>query len=176
MQKQVAFFPGKLQVVFRKGPLGFLLQEPSDEAKRVSSTPQDKSAAMREDLVRQNALAIIPQRGGEPSDKMEVLRDGMSCSLVNIKGISKKSFTIHARREDGVTVSSEDDQLVGFGARAKSTLQQNLLKRQQPTTSSTPAEHPMKAPAEPLAMEEDVEMEREMQSSDTSDLQVQSCK
>ncbi|TWW53787.1 hypothetical protein D4764_0226100 [Takifugu flavidus] len=140
MQKQVAFFPGKLQVVFRKGPLGFLLQEPSDEAKRVSSTPQDKSAG---------------HEGGP---------------------LSKKSFTIHARREDGVTVSSEDDQLVGFGARAKSTLQQNLLKRQQPTTSSTPAEHPMKAPAEPLAMEEDVEMEREMQSSDTSDLQVQSCK
>ncbi|TWW56185.1 hypothetical protein D4764_08G0001720 [Takifugu flavidus] len=64
MQKQVTFFPGKLQVVFRKGPLGFLLQEPSDEAKWVSSTPQDKSAAMREDLVRQNALAVIRQRGG----------------------------------------------------------------------------------------------------------------
>ncbi|TWW79902.1 hypothetical protein D4764_10G0009320 [Takifugu flavidus] len=55
-----------------------------------------------------------------------------------------------------------------------SRLQQNLLKRQQPTTSSTPAEHPMKAPAEPLAMEEDVEMEREMLSIHNSDLQVQS--
>ncbi|TWW64925.1 hypothetical protein D4764_22G0005720, partial [Takifugu flavidus] len=106
-------------------------------------------------------------------------------------------------RGDGVTASSEDDQLAGFGARAKSTwkeiwdsggdgyadfvigkrcvpgtrmsrLQQNLLKRQQSTTSSTPAEHPMKAPAEPLAMEEDVEMEREMLSIHNSDLQVQS--
>ncbi|TWW62862.1 hypothetical protein D4764_04G0015090 [Takifugu flavidus] len=55
-----------------------------------------------------------------------------------------------------------------------SMLQQNLLKRQQPTTPSTPAEHPMKAPAEPLAMEEDVEMEREMLSIHNSDLQVQS--
>ncbi|XP_056884930.1 uncharacterized protein LOC130523588 [Takifugu flavidus] len=112
-------------------------------------------------------------------------------------------LTYEARRGDGVTASSEDDQLVGFGARAKSRwkeiwdsrgdgyadfvigrrcvpgtrmsrLQQNLLKRQQPTTSSTPAEHPMKAPAEPLAMEEDVEMEREMLSIHNSDLQVQS--
>ncbi|TWW62876.1 hypothetical protein D4764_04G0015230 [Takifugu flavidus] len=112
-------------------------------------------------------------------------------------------LTYEAGRGDGVTASSEDDQLVGFGARAKSRwkeiwdsrgdgyadfvigrrcvpgtrmsrLQQHLLKRQQPTTSSTPAEHPMKAPAEPLAMEEDVEMEREMLSIHNSDLQVQS--
>ncbi|TWW62555.1 hypothetical protein D4764_04G0012020 [Takifugu flavidus] len=229
MQKQFAFFPGKLRVVFRKGPLGFLLQEPSDEAKRVSSTPQDKSAAMREDLVRQNALAVIRQRGGIPQIRWRC-RETMSCSL-NVQseeaaGLcmadshskdSLQSFvsyalsfqeiqallTYEAGRGDGVTASSEDDQLVGFGARAKSRwkeiwdsggdgyadfvigrrcvpgtrmsrLQQNLLKRQQPTTSSTPAEHPMKAPAEPLAMEEDVEMEREMLSIHNSDLQVQS--
>ncbi|TWW62929.1 hypothetical protein D4764_04G0015760 [Takifugu flavidus] len=231
MQKQFAFFPGKLRVVFRKGPLGFLLQEPSDEAKRVSSTPQDKSAAMREDLVRQNALAVIRQRGGDPSDKME---NDVGSTVYLIKNVqseeaaglcmadshskdSLQSFvsyalsfqeiqallTYEAGRGDGVTASSEDDQLVGFGARAKSRwkeiwdsrgdgyadfvigrrcvpgtrmsrLQQNLLKRQQPTTSSTPAEHPMKAPAEPLAMEEDVEMEREMLSIHNSDLQVQS--
>ncbi|TWW54686.1 hypothetical protein D4764_0101130 [Takifugu flavidus] len=253
MQKQFAFFPGKLRVVFRKGPLGFLLQEPSDEAKRVSSTPQDKSAAMREDLVRQNALAVIRQRGGDPSDKMEVqgdyvlqfgkykgksfrwlLQNDVGSTVYLIKNVqseeaaglcmadshskdSLQSFvsyalsfqeiqallTYEAGRGDGVTASSEDDQLVGFGARAKSRwkeiwdsrgdgyadfvtgrrcvpgarmsrLQQNLLKRQQPTTSSTPAEHPMKAPAEPLAMEEDVEMEREMLSIHNSDLQVQS--
>ncbi|TWW54681.1 hypothetical protein D4764_0101080 [Takifugu flavidus] len=221
MQKQFAFFPGKLWVVFRKGPLGFLLQEPSDEVKRVSSTPQDKSAAMREDLVRQNALAVIRQRGGDPSDKMEndvgstvyLLKNVQSeevaglCMADSHSKDSLQSFvsyalsfqeiqallTYEAGRGDGVTASSEDDQLVGFGARAKSRwkeiwdsrgdgyadfvigrrcvpgtrmsrLQQNLLKRQQPTTSSTPAEHPMKAPAEPLAMEEDVEMEREMLS------------
>ncbi|TWW54547.1 hypothetical protein D4764_0103530 [Takifugu flavidus] len=253
MQKQFAFFPGKLRVVFRKGPLGFLLQEPSDEAKRVSSTPQDKSAAMREDLVRQNALAVIRQRGGGPSDKMEVqgdyvlqfgkykgksfrwlLQNDVGYTVYLIKNVqseeaaglcmadshskdSLQSFvsyalsfqeiqallTYEAGRGDGVTASSEDDQLVGFGARAKSRwkeiwdsrgdgyadfvigrrcvpgtrmsrLQQNLLKRQQPTTSSTPAEHPMKAPAEPLAMEEDVAMEREMLSIHNSDLQIQS--
>ncbi|XP_056900044.1 uncharacterized protein LOC130531887 [Takifugu flavidus] len=120
-------------------------------------------------------------------------------------------LTYDGRRGDGVTASSEDDQLVGFGARAKSTwkefwdsrgdgyadfvtgkhcvpgtrmfrLQQYLLKRQQSTTSCTPAEHPMKAPAEPLGMpipscdkfKEDVEMEREMLSIHNSDLQVQS--
>ncbi|TWW53719.1 hypothetical protein D4764_0122270 [Takifugu flavidus] len=228
MQKQFAFFPGKLRVVFLKGPLGFLLQEPSDEAKRVSSTPQDKSAAMREDLVRQNALAVIRQRGGDPSDKMEVLGDyvlqfgkykgksfrwllqnDVGSTVYLIKNVqseeaaglcmadshskdSLQSFvsyalsfqeiqallTYEAGRGDGVTASSEDDQLVGFGARAKSRwkeiwdsrgdgyadfvtgrrcvpgtrmsrLQQNLLKRQQPTTSSTPAEHPMKPQLSP---------------------------
>ncbi|TWW76460.1 hypothetical protein D4764_13G0011220 [Takifugu flavidus] len=196
MQKQFAFFPGKLEVVFRKGPLGFLLQEPSDEAKRVSSTPQDKSAAMREDLVRQNALAVIRQRAGDPSDKMEVLGEYV-LQFGKYKGNHSKdslqSFVSYALsfqeiqalltydggRGDGVTASSEDDQLVGFGKRCVPgtrmfRLQQNLLKRQQPTTSSTPAEHPMKAPAEPQAMEEDVEMEREMLSIHNSDLQVQS--
>ncbi|TWW53786.1 hypothetical protein D4764_0226090 [Takifugu flavidus] len=116
MQKQVAFFPGKLQVVFRKGPLGFLLQEPSDEAKRVSSTPQDKSVATREDLVRQNALAVIPQRGGGGVPQIRWRFWETVCPAV--------------------------------------WLQQYLLKRQQPTTSSTPAEHPMKAPAEPLVQQE----------------------
>ncbi|TWW62854.1 hypothetical protein D4764_04G0015010 [Takifugu flavidus] len=186
---------------------------------------------MREDLVRQNALTVIRQRGGDPSDKME---NDVGSTVYLIKNVqseeaaglcmadshskdSLQSFvsyalsfqeiqallTYEAGRGDGVTASSEDYQLVGFGARAKSRwkeiwdsrgdgyahfvigkrcvpgtrmsrLQQNLLKRQQPTTSSTPAEHPMKAPAEPLAMEEDVEMEREMLSIHNSDLQVQS--
>ncbi|TWW54596.1 hypothetical protein D4764_0131990 [Takifugu flavidus] len=202
MQKQFTFFPGKLWVVFRKGPLGFLLQEPSDEAKRVSSTPQDKSAAMREDLVRQNALAVIRQRGGDPSDKMEndvgytvyLIKNVQSeeaaglCMADSHSQDSLQSFvsyalsfqeiqallTYEAGRGDGVTASSEDDQLAGVPGTRMSRLQQNLLKRQQPTTSSTPAEHPMKAPAEPLAMEEDVEMEREMLSIHNSDLQVQS--
>ncbi|XP_029690097.1 uncharacterized protein isoform X2 [Takifugu rubripes] len=48
MQKQVAFFPGKLQVVFRKGPLGFLLQEPSDEAKRPPDHVLDKGQQTEE--------------------------------------------------------------------------------------------------------------------------------
>ncbi|TWW53690.1 hypothetical protein D4764_0229420 [Takifugu flavidus] len=184
----IRLFPWETSGRVPQGASWFLLQEPSDEAKRVSSTPQDKSAAMREDLVRQNALAVIRQRGGIPQIRWRCWETMSSC---------------WAGRGDGVTASSEDDQLVGFGARAKSRwkeiwdsrgdgyadfvigrrcvpgtrmsrLQQNLLKRQQPTTSSTPAEHPMKAPAEPLAMEEDVEMEREMLSIHNSDLQVQS--
>ncbi|TWW54439.1 hypothetical protein D4764_0142830 [Takifugu flavidus] len=210
MQKQFAFFPGKLRVVFRKGPLGFLLQEPSDEAKRVSSTPQDKSAAMREDLndvgstvyliknVQSEEAAGLCMADSHSKDSLQSFVS-YALSFQEIQAL----LTYEAGRGDGVTASSEDDQLVGFGARAKSRwkeiwdsrgdgyadfvigrrcvpgtrmsrLQQNLLKRQQPTTSSTPAEHPMKAPAEPLAMEEDVEMEREMLSIHNSDLQVQS--
>ncbi|TWW54246.1 hypothetical protein D4764_0016620 [Takifugu flavidus] len=49
---------------FFQQPPSPVCKEPSDEAKRVGSTPQDKSAAMREDLVWQNALAVIRQRGG----------------------------------------------------------------------------------------------------------------
>ncbi|TWW54674.1 hypothetical protein D4764_0157280 [Takifugu flavidus] len=210
MQKQFTFFPGKLWVVFLKGPLGFLLQEPSDEAKRVSSTPQDKSAAMREDLndvgstvyliknVQSEEAAGLCMADSHSKDSLQSFVS-YALSFQEIQAL----LTYEAGRGDGVTASSEDDQLVGFGARAKSTwkeiwdsrgdgyadfvigrrcvpgtrmsrLQQNLLKRQQPTTSSTPAEHPMKAPAEPLAMEEDVEMEREMLSIHNSDLQVQS--
>ncbi|TWW62914.1 hypothetical protein D4764_04G0015610 [Takifugu flavidus] len=216
MQKQFAFFPGKLRVVFLKGPLGFLLQEPSDEAKRVSSTPQDKSAAMREDLndvgstvyliknVQSEEAAGLCMADSHSKDSLQSFVS-YALSFQEIQAL----LTYEAGRGDGVTASSEDDQLVGFGARAKSRwkeiwdsrgdgyadfvtgrrcvpgtrmsrLQQNLLKRQQPTTSSTPAEHPMKAPAEPLdmlipsSMEEDVEMEREMLSIHNSDLQVQS--
>ena len=77
MHKSVCFFPGRLSVVFRKGPLGFLLQDPSAEARRIKDDPslQDKSAPMREDLVRQNALALVRQRGGDASDMTEVLGD-----------------------------------------------------------------------------------------------------
>ncbi|TWW56184.1 Homeodomain-interacting protein kinase 2 [Takifugu flavidus] len=92
---------------YQQGPVRYFYcsrKEPSDEAKRVSSTPQDKSVATREDLVRQNALAVIPQRGGG--------------------GVPQIRWRFWET--------------------------QYLLKRQQPTTSSTPAEHPMKAPAEPL--------------------------
>ncbi len=63
--------------MFRKGSLRFLLQEPSKEARQIKDDPtlQDKSAPMREDLVRQNALTVIRQRGGDASDRTEVLGD-----------------------------------------------------------------------------------------------------
>ncbi|TWW53926.1 hypothetical protein D4764_0157260 [Takifugu flavidus] len=194
MQKQFTFFPGKLGVVFLKGPLGFLLQEPSDEAKRndVGST-----VYLIKNVQSEEAAGLC-MADSHSKDSLQSFVS-YALSFQEIQAL----LTYEAGRGDGVTASSEDDQLVGFGARAKSRwkeiwdsrgdgyadfvigrrcvpgtrmsrLQQNLLKRQQPTTSSTPAEHPMKAPAEPLAMEEDVEMEREMLSIHNSDLQVQS--
>lgn len=229
MQKKVLFFPGRICVVFRKGPLGFLLQEPSKEARRIKDDPslQDKSAPMREDIVRQNALTVVRQRGGDVSDRTEVLGDyilqfgkykgkpfrwllendvGYTVYLIKnlqkeeasgipmAEGHSKDSLlsfvkyavsfeeiqsllTYEASGVGVVSASSEDDQLVGFGSRAKSTwneiwdsradgyadfimrkscvpgtrmykLQQYLRKRQQSATASTPVAS--RAPAKPL--------------------------
>ncbi|XP_026221475.1 uncharacterized protein LOC113165895 [Anabas testudineus] len=69
------FFPGRISVVFRKGPLGYLRQDPSDAARLIKDNPslQDRSAPVKEELVRQNALAAVRQRGGDASDKTEVL-------------------------------------------------------------------------------------------------------
>ncbi|KAL3988832.1 Fc receptor-like protein [Sarotherodon galilaeus] len=74
MHKKVAPYPEKISAVFCKGPLGYLLQDPSKEAQRIKNDPklQDKSAPMREDLVRQNALTVVYQRGGDASDMKEV--------------------------------------------------------------------------------------------------------
>ncbi|TWW62937.1 hypothetical protein D4764_04G0015840 [Takifugu flavidus] len=170
MQKQFAFFPGKLQVVFRKGPLGFLLQEPSDEAKRNDAG----STVYLIKNVQSEEAAGLCMADSHSKDSLQSFVS-YALSFQEIQAL----LTYEAGRGDGVTASSEDDQLVGFGARAKSRwkeiwdsrgdgyadfvtgrrcvpgtrmsrLQQNLLKRQQPTTSSTPAEYPMKAPAEPL--------------------------
>lgn len=216
--------------MFRKGPLGFLLQEPSLEARRIRDNPtlQDKSASMREDLVRQNALAVVRQRGGDASDRTEVvgeyilqfgkykgkyfrwlLENDVGYTMYLIKNLQKEEASGICRAEghnkdsllsfvnyalsfaeiqslltyeaSGVGVaaaSSDDDQLVGFGSRAKSTwkeiwdtradgytnfiigkscvpgtrmskLQQYLKKRQQSASASTPAEHASRAPAEP---------------------------
>lgn len=73
MRKQI-FFPGRIAVTFRKGPLGYLRQDPTDAAKVIKDNPslQDKSAPVREELVRQNALSVVRQRGGDASDKSEV--------------------------------------------------------------------------------------------------------
>ncbi|KAK2852279.1 hypothetical protein Q7C36_007480 [Tachysurus vachellii] len=75
MHKKSVFCPGCIKVVFRKGPLGYLLQDPTEEARVIEDNPalQDKSAPKKEELVRQNALAVVRQRGGDASDKREVL-------------------------------------------------------------------------------------------------------
>ncbi|XP_039519572.1 uncharacterized protein LOC120473667 isoform X1 [Pimephales promelas] len=73
--KVKVIFPGKIKVCFRKGPTGYLRQDPSDEAKRIKDNPnlQDKSAPQREDKVKENAHSVVFMRGGDVSDRKEVL-------------------------------------------------------------------------------------------------------
>ncbi|XDV45272.1 hypothetical protein PO909_013392 [Leuciscus waleckii] len=73
--KKTVFFPGKVKVSFRKGPSGHLRRDPSEEAKRIKDNPslQDKSTPQREDLVKLNARSVVLNRGGDVSDKQEVL-------------------------------------------------------------------------------------------------------
>nr|XP_057925183.1 uncharacterized protein LOC131126545 isoform X2 [Doryrhamphus excisus]XP_057925184.1 uncharacterized protein LOC131126545 isoform X2 [Doryrhamphus excisus] len=167
------FFPGRISVVFRKGPLGFLLQDPTEEARQIKDNPsrRDKSPVAQQEVVRQNALAVVRQRGGDASDQTEVLGEyilqfgkykGMSFRwlLENDMGYTVYLIQSHQREEAaGVLVvdghskdsllsflryalsfkeintlleyeslktsvpapAAEDDQLVGFGARASNT-------------------------------------------------------
>jgi hypothetical protein len=73
--KARVIFPGKVKVSFRRGPTGYLRQDPSVEAKRIKDHPdlQDKSAAQNEDRVKDNARSVVFMRGGDISDKQEVL-------------------------------------------------------------------------------------------------------
>ncbi|KAL3993530.1 polycystin 1 [Sarotherodon galilaeus] len=249
MQKKIAPYPGKISVVFRKGPLGYLLQDPSKEARRIKNDPklQDKSAPMREDLVRQNALTVVYQRGGDASDMKEVqgeyilqfgkykgksfrwlLENDVGYTMYLIKDLQKEeaagtsveeghgkeslhsfvqyalSFTeiktlldYEASRVSVAAEACEDDQLVGFGSRAKSTwkeiwdsrgdgyadfimrkscsqgtrmhkLQQYLRKKQQSASAST------NAPTKPLGMDEDKDLEDAMLSISPVKLHMQS--
>ncbi|KAM4537740.1 uncharacterized protein V3H82_023539 isoform 1-T2 [Fundulus diaphanus] len=250
MQKKILFYPGKLNVVFRKGPLGFLLQDPSSEAKLIRDNPslRDRSAPMKEDVVRQNALTVVRQRGGDVTDDSEVLGDyilqfgkykgksfrwllendvGYTLYLImNLQkeeesgiciteGFNKMSLlafvkyalsfkeiqdvlNYEASKVGATATSSEDDQLVGFGSRAKSTwkeiwdsradgyadfilkksclpgtrmnkLQQYLLKKQQSSSHDTTPQPSV--PHQPLVMEEDEALESAMLSISPSKLQ-----
>lgn len=60
MHKKTIFYPGKLSVVFCKGPLG-LKDNPS---------LRDKSEPKREDVVQQKALSVISERGGDVTDAL----------------------------------------------------------------------------------------------------------
>ena len=73
--KVSVIFPGKVKVSFRRGPTGYLRQDPSVGAKRIKDHPdlQDKSAAQYEDRVKDNARSVVFMRGGDISDKQEVL-------------------------------------------------------------------------------------------------------
>ncbi|KAL2076440.1 hypothetical protein ACEWY4_027968 [Coilia grayii] len=68
-------FPGKMKVCFRRGPTGYLRQDPSEEAKRIKDNPdlQDKLAPQGEDKIREHARSIVFMRGGDVSDRQEVL-------------------------------------------------------------------------------------------------------
>ena len=68
-------FPGKVKVSFRKGPGGFLRQDPTEEAKRIKDDPslQDKSEPLNSIVVHKNAKAVVFQRGGDFTDQSEVL-------------------------------------------------------------------------------------------------------
>lgn len=73
--KVKVIFPGKVKVLFRRGPTGYLRQDPSEEAKKIKDNPdlQDKSAPQCEDRVKDNARTIVFMRGGDVSDRQEVL-------------------------------------------------------------------------------------------------------
>ena len=60
--RKLLFFPGKISVTFRKGPLGYLRQDPTDAAKLVKDNPslQDRSAPVKEELVRKKCSHCGP--------------------------------------------------------------------------------------------------------------------
>ncbi|KAJ8364727.1 hypothetical protein SKAU_G00135580 [Synaphobranchus kaupii] len=172
--KRLTFFPGRMKVCFRRGASGFLQQDPSDQAKRIKDNPalQDKSPPQKEELVKNNARTVVLQRGGDLSDKQEVLgeyiiqfgkykgksfrwllENDVGYTLYLIKkvdqeekagvfkpeGHSKASLLsfleysrshqeiedllkyVSSQQPPALTPSSEDDNLVSFGTRAKDT-------------------------------------------------------
>ncbi|XP_059199232.1 uncharacterized protein LOC131979304 [Centropristis striata] len=234
-----------MTVSFRKGPLGYLRQDPTDAARVIKDNPslQDKSAPVKADLVRQNALTVVRQRGGDASDKTEVfgeyilqfgkykgksfrwlLENDIGYTIYLLKSQQKEKeaaglFMAEGHSKDSllsflsyalsfaeiqsllnyetakpvVMAASEDDQLVGFGYRAKNTwreiwdsrddgytafilkkscvpgtkmhkLQQYLQKKQHSTSASSQMKHASQAPAEAMVMDEDMELERAMLS------------
>ncbi|CAL8276695.1 unnamed protein product [Merluccius merluccius] len=232
-----------MKVVFRKGPRGYLCQDPTAAAKLLKDNPslQDKSAPLKEATVRQNALAKVRHRGGDASDNIEVLGDyilqfgkykgksfrwllenDVGYAIYLIKHTQKEeaagvhmteghnkasmsSFVGYARsfgeiqsllayelEKPKAQATSEDDQLVGFGSRPKSTwrevwdrradgyaafimrtkcfpgtqmhrLQQYLLRKQSASVSSPPVVA-SSAPDEATMTDDDEELERLMQS------------
>ena len=220
--KKFSFFPGRITVSFRRGPSGHLRQDPSDEARRIKDNPslQDKSAALKEEVVRANACKVVLERGGDLSDKLEVLgeyilqfgkykgrsfrwllENDVGYSLYLIKKVEQEEEAGHfnpvghskdsllsflqycrgfkeledlrrylAERPAPAAVETEEDNLVGFGAKAKATwgeiwksradgfasfilhkscvpnskmhqLQQYLMKKQSQVSSSVPGSH-----------------------------------
>ncbi|XP_028296093.1 uncharacterized protein LOC114458046 [Gouania willdenowi] len=189
MQKGFSFFPGRIQVVFRKGPQGYLSQDPTNAAKLLKDNPslQDKSAPLADNIVQQNALTVVHQRGGDASDRTEVLGDyilqfgkykgksfrwllenDVDYTIYLLKHIEKEkaagvsmtegnskasllSFVDYAHSFDQIKsllryesekptarAASEDDQLVGFGCRAKGRMMDADEELEKAMLSITP--------------------------------------
>lgn len=75
MKKGFSFYPGRRKVSFRKGPSGHLRQDPSEEAMELKRRrlPPNTSPAQSQDTVKANALTTVMQRGGDRSDRQEVM-------------------------------------------------------------------------------------------------------
>ncbi|KAM3620726.1 uncharacterized protein V6R79_001178 [Siganus canaliculatus] len=251
--RKLSFYPGRVAVTFRKGPLGYLRQDPTDAAKLLKDNPclQDRSAPKKEELVRQNALSVVRQRGGDPSDKTEVcgeyilqfgkykgksfrwlLENDVGYTIYLIKTQQKEEaagvFTAEGHSKDSLlsfiayalsfeevrsllsfeskrpvvtsVSSSEDDQVVGFGSRAKKTWREIwesrddgyaafILKKRcaqgtkmhklqlylrQKLHPASLTQTPPAAPGQAMAMEDDEELERAMLSISPSKENVQS--
>lgn len=80
----------------------FFLQEQSDEARRIKNNPtlQEKSVQLKEELVWQNALAVVRQRGGDASDRTEVLGD----NILQFGKYQGKSFRWLLKNDVGYTM------------------------------------------------------------------------
>ncbi|XP_067447641.1 uncharacterized protein [Thunnus thynnus] len=100
--RKLLFFPGKISVTFRKGPLRYLRQDPTDAAKLLkdNSSLQDKSAPVKEELVKTNALTVVCQRGGDASDKTEVFGE----YILQFGKYKRKSFRWLLENDIGYTI------------------------------------------------------------------------
>ncbi|KAJ3583310.1 hypothetical protein NHX12_028155 [Muraenolepis orangiensis] len=120
MEKKFSFFPGRINMVFRKGPRGYLYQDPTDEAKLLKENPslQDKFAPLREDRVKENALTVVRQRGGDVTEPAEVLGEytlkfgkskGKSFWWLLQKDVGYTTYLIkHREKEEAAGVSTTE--------------------------------------------------------------------
>ncbi|KAJ4939015.1 hypothetical protein JOQ06_028478 [Pogonophryne albipinna] len=170
MQKHCSFFPGRMTVTFRKGPLGYLRQDPTDAARLLKDNP------------------IVHGRGAQQGQPF--LSYALSFGEIQLLRDYEAKKTVVA------AAVSEDEQLVGFGNRAKNTwrdiwdsrddgyaafivkkkcaagtrmhrLQQYLQKKLHPPSGSTTT-HPSLAHAEAMGMDQDEELEQAMLSMSPS--------
>ena len=98
----VSFFPGKMTVTFRRGPSGHLRQDPSSEAMRIKHNPglQVNSPAEKHELVKTSARTVVIQRGGDVSDRQEVMGE----YLLQFGKYQRKSFKWLLENDVGYTM------------------------------------------------------------------------